>query len=63
MRKYYTRKELLKFCEKWSLTNVELIYHKSEGWTIYSDQFNDWVSMTSSGFVLAGNRLFIKNND
>lgn len=61
-KKFHSRKQLMKICKEWGLTNVELFYHKSEGWTIYSDQFNDWISMDSEGFVLFGNRKFNKNS-
>lgn len=52
--KFYSKKQLLNFCKEWGLTNVELYYRKGEGWNIESDQFNDWISMDSAGFVLFG---------
>ena len=59
-RKRVSRKEIIKLCEGYGLTNVCLYYSRGEGWWIESDQFDEWISMDSYGAILALNRKFKK---
>ena len=58
-KKLIMRKDTVKKIaeEQYGLTNVEIHYHKSEGWWIECDQLDDWICIDSGGIVFGLNRL------
>lgn len=60
MKKYYTKAFLIKKCIDSGLTDVELTYNKSEGWWLRCNQYDDWLSMDSSGAFIKIKKIKIE---
>jgi hypothetical protein len=59
--KPYTKSQLIKRLKELGKTDIELTYHKSEGWWLSCNGFDDWISMDNSGAMIRINKEF--NND
>ena len=57
-KKYIPKSKVIKALEDLGYTDIELTQHKSEGWWLSSNQFDDWLAMDSYGCILRIKREF-----
>lgn len=60
--KYISKKKLLKLLKDKGHTEIELTYHKSEGWWLSTNLFDDWISSCSVGAFRVINNLEMNEN-
>lgn len=55
--KYISKKRLLKILQEKGHNEIFLTYHKSEGWWLSSNYFDDWLASCSKGAFREINKL------
>lgn len=54
----FTKAQLIKKLIELGVNDIHLTYHKSEGWWLSCDKYDDWLSMDSSGAMKKIKELF-----
>jgi len=57
MTKYISKKTLLKILKEKGHTEIDLTYHKAEGWWLYSNYFDNWIGGCSKAAFIKINQL------